>query len=191
MKYLGIMLVTLGFIGAALASVWHTDQTPWLYYLPALGVGVLGVGALKMHRRQNLGSAETHVSQVQNLTDCLQRITLALQELSQQLETSDSVEVHAEIDRRFADDLNTFVENRQSISHAYGLQAYADIMSSFAAAERYLNRVWSASADGYIDEVRSYLARAQEQFTHSLQELNNRTQNSEIRNQESESESPH
>jgi hypothetical protein len=33
-------------------------------------------------------------------------------------------------------------------------------MSAFAAGERYINRVRSASTDGYVDEVRNYLDRA-------------------------------
>ncbi len=37
-------------------------------------------------------------------------------------------------------------------------------MSAFAAGERYINRVWSASTDGYEDEVRRYLERALNQF---------------------------
>ena len=41
----------------------------------------------------------------------------------------------------------------------------------FAAAERYLNRVWSASADGYIDEVNEYLQKAGDQFAESLATL--------------------
>ena len=36
--------------------------------------------------------------------------------------------------------------------------------NEFAAGERYLNRVWSASVDGYIDEVRSFLVLARTQF---------------------------
>jgi hypothetical protein len=41
-------------------------------------------------------------------------------------------------------------------------------MSHFAGGERYLNRVWSASADGYIDEVNAYLTKAHEQFDIAL-----------------------
>ena len=44
-------------------------------------------------------------------------------------------------------------------------------MSCFAAGERYLNRVWSASAGGYIDEVNAYLDKAQEQFADSLEKI--------------------
>jgi len=68
------------------------------------------------------------------------------------------------------DDLNIFANARESMQHVFGLQNYADVMSAFAAGERYVNRVWSASTDGYVDEVRTYLARATEQFgeAHSL-----------------------
>jgi hypothetical protein len=37
-------------------------------------------------------------------------------------------------------------------------------MSAFAAGERYINRVWFASIDGYVDKVRGYLDRATQQF---------------------------
>ena len=65
-------------------------------------------------------------------------------------------------------DLDVFVDNRESISHAFGLQAYADVMSAFATGERYLNRCWSASTDGYVDEVHAYLGRAHAQFDEAL-----------------------
>jgi hypothetical protein len=48
--------------------------------------------------------------------------------------------------------------------HVFGMQGYADVMSAFAAGERYINRVWSASTDGYEDEVRRYIERAAGQF---------------------------
>ena len=44
-------------------------------------------------------------------------------------------------------------------------------MSAFAAGERYLNRVWSASADGYVDEAREYIERAREQFVDAKNRL--------------------
>ncbi len=75
------------------------------------------------------------------------------------------------IDELFLEDFAMFVDARESIAHRYGLSAYTDVMSCFAAGERYLNRVWSASADGYIDEVNAYLDRALEQFTDSHQKV--------------------
>ena len=75
------------------------------------------------------------------------------------------------IDELFPADLNTFVEARKTIAHIYDLQAYADVMNSFAAGERYLNRIWSASVDGYIDEVRTYLGRCREQIEEAQAKL--------------------
>ena len=68
------------------------------------------------------------------------------------------------IDLRLRNDLRRFADARESMVHLFGLQAYADIMSSFAAGERYINRVWSASADGYDEEAETYLGKAVQQF---------------------------
>ena len=37
-------------------------------------------------------------------------------------------------------------------------------MNEFAAGERYINRAWSASVDGYIDETLTYVTKARSQF---------------------------
>ena len=58
-----------------------------------------------------------------------------------------------------------FVEARTALIHTYSMQHYADLMTDFAIAERYVNRAWCASADGYIDEVASSLDLALEKFT--------------------------
>jgi len=69
-----------------------------------------------------------------------------------------------EIDQLLREDLNNFANARESMKHIFGLQSYADVMSAFAAGERYINRVWFASTDGYVDEIHSYLDRATQQF---------------------------
>ena len=80
-------------------------------------------------------------------------------------------DVHAKLDELFPAHLTSFVEARQSIVHVYGLQAYAAVMNEFAAGERYLNRVWSASVDCYVDDVREYLGRSKDQFVKARQRL--------------------
>ena len=75
------------------------------------------------------------------------------------------------IDETLRPDLRRFVEARESMVHLYGLQTYADIMSEFAAGERYINRVWSTAADGYDEEAEIYLRRAGEQFEDALEQL--------------------
>jgi hypothetical protein len=69
-------------------------------------------------------------------------------------------EVHRRIDERLSDDLARFAELRESLIDAFGLADLAAVMTEFALAERTINRIWSASADGYIDEVDTRLERA-------------------------------
>jgi hypothetical protein len=80
----------------------------------------------------------------------------------------DVYDLRHRIDAEFVRPLDDFAQARESIAHSYGLQVYADVMSPFAAGERYLNRVWSTSTDGYIDEAHAYLDKAHEQFDEAL-----------------------
>jgi hypothetical protein len=46
-----------------------------------------------------------------------------------------------------------FIAARPQLTARLGLAGYAQLMDSFAAAERQLNRAWSAAADGVLDEA--------------------------------------
>lgn len=182
MKWIGFMLVTVGFVFAALATVVdqsalqdadavavaETNPIRWLWYLPALAVGVAGVVMIRTAEARQ-SKTEHHVAaNIETVEGSLLRIAANLDQLNASKHTIDTYDMRHQIDQLFMDDLEQFVEARQSIVHRYGLAAYGEIMSSFAAGERYLNRVWSASADGYIDEVNGYLAKANDQFAESL-----------------------
>jgi len=164
MKGLGFLLVTAGFIGAALAAVLDETTIKWVWYVPALAVGVIGVVMIRTHETRH-SKTEHHVAaNIETVQRSLERITANMEKLSTEKDSIDTYHVRHRIDELFADDLERFVEARESIAHRYGLAAYGEVMSGFAAGERYLNRVWSASADGYIDEVNEYIERAAEQF---------------------------
>mgnify|MGYP001431041056 CR=1 FL=1 len=49
--------------------------------------------------------------------------------------------------------LAAFVDARPRLIAKIGMGGYAELMDRFAAAERQLNRAWSAAADGYIAEA--------------------------------------
>jgi hypothetical protein len=171
MKMIGFLMVTVGFLAAALASVLDENAVRWLWYVPALMVGVAGVAAIRINdARRN--KAEHHVAgKIETVEGSLERIATNITNLNAEKESINTYDMRHQIDELFIDDLEMFVDARESIAHRYGLAAYGEIMSSFAAGERYLNRVWSASADGYIDEVNAYLDRAQEQFSDSLDKI--------------------
>ena len=98
------------------------------------------------------------------LTTSLTRIRENLEALNARKQELPVYEARFEIDRLFRDDLDNFVDARETMIHVFGMKHYAEVMSAFAAGERYINRVWSASTDGYEDEVLKYLQRASDQF---------------------------
>ena len=65
----------------------------------------------------------------------------------------DVYDVHGRIDDDLREDLREVADARMALVPLYGMQRYADLMTQFASSERYVNRTWSASADGYVDEV--------------------------------------
>jgi len=171
MKTIGFLMVTIGFLAAALASVVDENVVEWLWYIPALGLGITGIVFIKHdHARQH--KTEHHVaSRIETVEGSIERIATNIKKLNADKHSINTYDMRHRVDELFIDDLEMFVDARQSIAHRYGLAAYGEIMSEFAAGERYLNRVWSASADGYIDEVNTYLDKAQQQFTESLDKI--------------------
>jgi len=166
-------MVAVGFIAAALASVVDENVVRWLWYVPALIVGAAGVAAIKIDVARH-SKTEHHVaSRIETVEGSLERIATNIKKLNTDKFSINTYDMRHRIDELFVDDLEMFVDARESIAHRYGLAAYGEVMSGFAAGERYLNRVWSASADGYIDEVNAYLEKAQAQFVESLTKIRN------------------
>ena len=171
MKFVGFLMVTAGFIAAALASVLDENTVRWLWYIPALGVGAAGV-VLSRTEHARHSKTEHHVaSRIETVDSSLEKIAANIDKLNADKHSIDTYDIRHRIDELFIDDIDSFVDARESIAHRYGLAAYGEVMSTFAAGARYLNRVWSASADGYIDEVNTYLEKAQDQFRESLHKI--------------------
>jgi hypothetical protein len=171
MRKLGFLLVIVGFLGGALASVVNETAVRWDWFIPAVAVGFVGVVLVRLGRRREVRATERLTSHVQAIQDSLGRIARNMTQLNAEKQSLDPYEVRHRLEELFADDLSTFITARESIAYSYGLAAYADVMSPFAAGERYLNRAWCASADGYVDEIHRCLGEAKEQFASSLQKV--------------------
>ncbi len=171
MKKLGYLLITVGFLGGALASVVDKDRVEWVYFGVAVAVGALGVATVRLSEKQASTSERKLAVNMQSIETVLCAVVENMGRLEEEKGAINTYDVRHRIDELFRDDLARFVDARESIGHVYGLSAYGDVMSSFAAGERYLNRVWSASADGYIDEVNAYIDKAREQFVDSLEKI--------------------
>ena len=164
-------MITVGFLAGALAAVVDKENIQWYYFAAAFGVGVAGIALVRIGQRQISHSEGKLVSDMQSIEASLSRTVENITQLNAEKHSIDTYDMRHRIDELLVEDLTTFVQARESIAHVHGLGAYADVMSCFAAGERYLNRVWSASADGYIDEVNAYLDKAQEQFSESLDKI--------------------
>ncbi len=181
MRSLGFLMVTIGFIIASLAAVVDEERVKWLWYVPALALGIAGVVVIRTHMARRT-KADHHVAaNIETIEASLGRIAANIDTLDARKHSIDTYDVRHRIDELFADDLEAFVDARQSIAHRHGLAAYAEVMTAFAAGERYLNRVWSASADGYIDEVHAYLEKARDQFAETLALLRHLQTPSDVR----------
>jgi len=165
MKIISLLMVMASFLAGSFISVLDPREVEWAWMAPILLLGVLG---LWMHRKALHGvtrSGHRLAGNMEILARSLDNILANLEALNERGDDLPVYDARFEIDRLFREDLNNFAEARESMIHVFGIQNYADVMSNFAAGERYINRVWSASTDGYADEVRSYLERAMKQFT--------------------------
>ncbi|MCH7852395.1 MAG: hypothetical protein IIC41_06390 [Candidatus Marinimicrobia bacterium] len=172
MKQIGYLLIAVGFLGGAILSV--LDEwiiVSWSWFISALLVGAGGVLAVRLATIRASRSEGVMETNLQDVVSSLENVVRNIDALNQEKDALNVYEFRHRIDALFPADLNTFVESREVIVQVHGLQAYADVMSIFAAGERYLNRVWSASADGYIDEVTTYVGRAATQFAEAHAKL--------------------
>lgn len=164
MIILGQILVGIGFLIGASASVVHATELNATWYGVGLTLAIIGTVTAQTGIRRRSRHVDAMATNLKAITESL--ATLA--ERSSNLDaTKDDIfvyDVHAKVDELFPEPLDVFVEARETISHSYGTQAYADVMNHFAAGERSINRVWSASVDGYIDEVNAYITKAATHF---------------------------
>jgi len=171
MKTIAYLLVAASFLaGAFLASldVVHVD---WVTFVPVILAGIIGVVLIKRMESTEAKSSDKLHNNRRVLGESLDNIVKNLEALNGRKDSVPTYDMRFEIDKLFREDLNNFADARDSMKHIFGLQSFADIMSSFAAGERYINRVWSASTDGYVDEVLMYVEKSLTQFQHAREEF--------------------
>jgi hypothetical protein len=164
LRYLGYLLITVGFLGGSLEVVRQVEGVNTSVFLLWLGIGIVGVIVAQRARKAEATDVEVITTNVRAIESSLQNLSTEARKLNEEKAGISVYDLRHRIDERFLADLSTFVDARESIAHSYGLTAYAEVMNRFAAAERSLNRVWSASTDGYIDETSAYLEKAATYF---------------------------
>ncbi len=170
MQRLGYLMVAGGFLAGAFATSLDVDNVRWTLFAVAAVVAVVGLITVK---REAAAHARSDAVLEMNRGELRESIGNVVRDLAQIRADGEvrGTRLRDQIDLRLRNDLRRFAEARESMVHLFGLQAYADIMSCFAAGERYINRVWSASADGYDEEAALYLGKAEEQFSEAERQL--------------------
>ena len=163
MKGIGYLLLAAGFLGGAFATSLDVDEVNWTIFGVAAFAAVIGLVLVKRQVSALARSATVLDVNRGELRESIQNIVRDLEELTGSA-AQHGAQLRDKIDLKLRTDLRRFADARESMVHLFGLQKYADIMSSFAAGERYINRVWSASADGYDEEATTYLRKAARQF---------------------------
>ncbi len=164
MKTVGFTLLIAGFLAAAYSTALDTQLTNWSYFIPAAIGAIAGVFILKRQSRGEARSEHVLTANRAELGASLSNIIQGLEAINSASQSLSANDLRDAIDERLRDDLRRFADARESLIHLYGLQTYADIMSDFAAGERYVNRVWSAAADDYDAEAWIYVGKALDRF---------------------------
>ncbi len=170
MKNIGYILLAAGFLGGAFATSLDVQDVNWLVFNVASIAAVIGLVLVKRQSSALARSDSVLELNRSELSESIQNIVQDLEGLTGD-ESMQGDELRERIDLKLRSDLRRFADARESMVHLFGLQTYADIMSSFAAGERYINRVWSASADGYNHEATTYLEKAANQFREAQLQL--------------------
>lgn len=171
MKTISYLIIIAAFLGGAFLTSLDQTHVDWLTFVPVIVAGVIGVVLLKREEAAHARSSDRLANNRRVLEESLDNIVANLEALNGRKDKVPTYDMRFEIDKLFREDLFAFADARDSMKHIFGLQAYADIMSSFAAGERYINRVWSASTDGYVDEVLTYVEKSLAQFEHAKEEF--------------------
>jgi len=152
----------VGFLAAAFLATRQLDTVDWPLYAGAFVVGAAGVALLRRTSHDVAAHADTVRANLATLEGSLRRIVERLAAMNRDRESIFVYDVHGRIDAELEGDLAAFADAREAMIHGLGLREYADVMDRFARGERIIHRAWSASADGYVDEVWSCLAAAED-----------------------------
>lgn len=165
MRIVGFILLGVGFIWSALVAVINKEMVNWSYFIPALAIGIIGVVILRVSIKKAQKGEGKVEADIAIIKESLENISENISTFNKEKADINVYDIHQKIDDLFIDDIENFLKTRESIIHHHNMESYADLMNHFAAGERYLNRAWSASADGYVDEVNASIEKACEQFT--------------------------
>jgi hypothetical protein len=163
-QYLGMTIAMLG------GATWPAPR----WTVVAGGIGVLGAGIvwarLAAGKRTAAGvnaGGDRAIERVQSALDAAKQRTAAVRASA---ESAAFEAIANECEGIVRDCVEAVAAQQESLSRTYGFAGYAQVMTPFAAAERWLNRTWSAASDAHRPEVLASLDHAIEHIDEALRE---------------------
>jgi hypothetical protein len=95
-----------------------------------------------------------------NPVTILQQLQQSLSSILNDLDSLTEPDLQLRVDSAIDNHVTPLAESRHRIIDRFGMSHGAEILVATAYGERMLNRVWSAAADGYLDEARSSFREA-------------------------------
>ena len=164
MRKLGHVLMWFGFLGAAFFGMRQLDTVEWLPFGAFAVVGAVGVLMLRITARAGATDVEVVSEDLATLERSLARVNETVHDMLDRRDQIHVYDVRHLIDEKLTEPLEHFADARESMIHGIGMHQYAAVMDPFARGERLVHRAWSASADGYIDEVWASMEAASTQL---------------------------
>ncbi len=171
MKRIGNALFGVGFLASAFFLVQRLDDIEWGAFAASVAVCAAGVAVMRWARWTDDAARQAMRADVTRARESLDEVVRVIGGLNAQREVLGVYRISRALDDRLSGPLTAFVQAREAIERQYGADRYADVMDPFATGERALNRAWSASVDGYIDEVWPCLDRAERSMARALRAL--------------------
>lgn len=178
MTAIGQLLLWFGFLAGSLATVWNLENSeakwatiPWGTYAAAATVAAAGAIVLQLDRRSKRQASHQDEGSFAEMAQALASLAETMDQLEKTLAERTCEETLEYIDEKCMPDIVAFVDQRHLISVRYGNNIYAQVMTEFATGERYMNRAWSAAADGYIEEVENCVTLSAQFYSAAVRAL--------------------
>ncbi len=175
---LGQLALWTGFLLGAFTAVarLEVDENPWStiawwQYGGAIAVAITGIVLLRMDKASKRKASALSEVGMESIREALSQASVQVTGLCGRLNSMTCEEVLQYIDKQCAPLLDEFADGRMVISNRFGTTVYAAVMTEFASGERYLNRAWSAAADGYVDEVELSVGHARDFLAAAVSDL--------------------
>lgn len=160
---IGQILLWAGFLVAAFAAVCQLEvpgataeqkwaTVPWTVYGAAMFGGAIGVVVLRVTARAVAEHSDRVEAEYSTITASLAKLNERMAELRSRRSQMSPQDIVEYIDHQFSEPFGDFADARNALVQRFGMEGFANVMTQFASAERFVNRAWSAAADGYLQE---------------------------------------